>query len=225
MASLFVGAWFPACAELFNHSAWFFMVAMVRLSEWFAWLPSSCFHVKAPGPLLFLFYYSALFCIVLGIFQRATPQRRKLAACIGLAVLALACLVQWGVANVGSRMTVLPVQGGHAVFLHANMFSKPSLIDCGHEEAVKYTTQPFLKAQGVNSMGRFFLTHGDARHIGGTELIRKSFSTPEIVLSPLRFRSSRYRAITATLTNTPGLTRYIELGDRLGPWKVLHPGT
>jgi len=50
MASLTVGAWFPASAELFNHAAWFFMLGMIRVSEWAAALPGGCVNVATPSP-------------------------------------------------------------------------------------------------------------------------------------------------------------------------------
>jgi ComEC/Rec2-related protein len=72
LGSLLVGPLVPIGGELFNHSAWFFMLMMIRASEWAAALPLGCLHVPAPGPLAIVTYYAALVGVLAGAFQRFT---------------------------------------------------------------------------------------------------------------------------------------------------------
>lgn len=49
LGSLVCGHWLPWATELFNHSAWFFMVAMTDVSEWSTKIPGAFFYVPAPS--------------------------------------------------------------------------------------------------------------------------------------------------------------------------------
>ena len=55
---------------------------------------------------------------------------------------------------------MLPLNGGHAVFVDAAGRKGDWLVDCGDENAVKFTLKPFLRAQGVNQIPRLVLTEG-----------------------------------------------------------------
>src|SRR5258706_2266517 len=114
MASLAVAGWFPACAELFNHAAWCFMLWMIRISEWSADLPLGCFNVQAPGMVTFLLYYLLIVSIVAGWLRM--PRWRPW--CVsGLALLAAAWLVQWRAERVEARISILPLHGGDAIYV------------------------------------------------------------------------------------------------------------
>ena len=74
LGSLLCGGWCPWLNELFNHSGWFWMEAMIKSSEWFAALPGAYFYVKAPPWLGFVVYYALLFGTLTGwLFA---PRRR-----------------------------------------------------------------------------------------------------------------------------------------------------
>ena len=45
LGALVCGTWLPWATELFNHAAWFFMVAMTDVSEWATKIPGAFFYV------------------------------------------------------------------------------------------------------------------------------------------------------------------------------------
>ena len=61
------------------------------------------------------------------------------------------------------KLTVLPLNGGHSVFVDAPGRKNDWLVDCGNDSAVEFTLKPFLRAQGVNRIQRLVLTHGDLK--------------------------------------------------------------
>src|SRR5205814_9600035 len=66
LGSLLCGGWCSWLCELFNHSGWFWMEAMVEISEWFAGLPGAYFYVKAPTWIGFVVYYALVFGTLTG---------------------------------------------------------------------------------------------------------------------------------------------------------------
>ncbi len=67
------------------------------------------------------------------------------------------------------------------------------------------------------------MTHGDLRHIGGAGEIAELFHAQAILISPVRFRSPKYRELTQQFERPPERLRRISSGDQLGSWTVLHP--
>lgn len=220
LASLLVGGWWPGLAELFNHSAWFWMLLMVRLSEWAAGLPGGCFQVGAPSVLGFGLYYTALVVVMAGWLKQ---PRWRWWICGGLAAMLLLLAIQWQRERHTTRLTVLPLRGGSAVYCDAPGKADDALIDCGDVTPAQFVLQPFLQAQGLNHLPRLVLTHGDLKRVGATEMISRTFAVPEIVTSPVQFRSPVYREIVAGLERTPERWRQVNSGDAVGPWTVLYP--
>jgi beta-lactamase superfamily II metal-dependent hydrolase len=58
-----------------------------------------------------------------------------------------------------TKLTVLPLNGGHAVFVDAPGRKNDWLVNCGNDRAVGFTLKPFLRGQGVNR----FAARADAR--------------------------------------------------------------
>lgn len=221
MASLICGDWLPDCGELFNHAAWFFMSAMIRLSQWAADWSQGSFHIPGPGRLAFLIYYVLLIAIMAGWFRR--PRARVLLLSWLTAMLCLSIGLQ--VPELfKTRMTILPLGGGNAIFYDAPGRADDWLIDCGDESTAQHITKPFLQAQGVNRVAHITLTHGDIRHAGGAQVIWERFPAQHVYVGPTRFRSSAYRKIRAQLSAQPELEKVLKRGDRAGTWQVLHPG-
>lgn len=220
LASLMVGGWWPALAGLFNHSAWFWMLLMVRVSEWSAQLPGGCFQIGTPSALMFAIYYAALVAVMAGWLKQ---PRWRWWICGGLAVMFLVMAFQWQHGRQATRLSILPLSGGSAVFFDAPGNADDALIDCGNESPAEFVVQPFLRAQGVNRINRLVLTHGDLKRVGATELISKTFAVPQIVTSPVRFRSPVYRQIVSDLERQPERWRQVNRDDAVGPWSVLHP--
>jgi len=220
LASLLVAGWFPALAELFNHAGWCLMECIRVSSHWFADWPRAYFYVSEPNLLTAGLYYGVLLTALTGWMLRPKLRAWKLAA---LAV-AVGC---WGwqcwQECSATRLSILPVNGGIAIYFDAPGTRNDLLIDCGATNSVRLLTKPFLCAQGVNRLPALLLTHGDLRHVGGAEMLADLFRVEKLCVSPVRFRSPVYRLILKDMGRVPGKLRTISRGDELGPWKVLHP--
>jgi beta-lactamase superfamily II metal-dependent hydrolase len=218
--SLVCGMWFPWATELFNHSAWFFMSAMTAVSEFSTKIPGAYFYVSAPSWLTIMIYYAVLIGWLSGwLFA---PKQRIWSA-TALVLIVAGYLWHWQTTRGGTRLTVLPLNGGHAVFVDAAGRKNDWLVDCGDTNAVESTLKPFLRAQGVNRVPRLVLTHGNVQNTGGAELLNQLFGVGEIYTSPIRFRSAAYRKIVAEFDKPPTRHRIINRGGTAGCWQVLHP--
>jgi ComEC/Rec2-related protein len=225
LGALVCGTWLPWLTELFNHAAWFFMVAMTDVSEWFTKIPGAFFYVPAPSWLEIGIYYAV---IIGGLSGWLFAPGRRIWSAAGLIVIAAACFWHWEQSRDETDLTVLPLNGGHAVLVDAAGQKNDWLIDCGDENSVEFTLKPFLRAQGVNKIQRLVLTHGDARDCGGTVVLNELFSVGELWTSGAKYRSPAYRAAVAEFENggrPQGLRhKIIQGGDTAGCWQVLHPG-
>ena len=220
LGALICGTWLPFATELFNHAAWFFMSAMMRVSEWFTQIPGSFFYVPAPSWLAIGIYYAVLVGALSGwLFA---PARRIWSTAI-LILIAAICFWRWEKSRAETELTVLPLNGGHAVFVDAAGRKNDWLVNCGNENAVEFTLKPFLRAQGVNKIPRLVLTEGDSLNTGGAESLDKVFSVGELVTGPVLFRSSAYRNIVAEFEKPPARHQTVKRGDAAGCWQVLHP--
>ncbi len=221
MGSLVCGDWLPFLTELFNHSAWFWMVLMVRVSEWVAALPGGYFYVPQPGILPFLTYYLFLGALLSGVFL---VRRWRVWAGVGTGAL----LIAWSAHLWGNRhavvLTVLPVRGG-VVFVDPPGRRDDLLVDCADASSAESTVKPFLSSQGINRLPTLLLTHGDVSHVGGTDLIATHFRVRQFATSSARFRSPAYRQLVALLEKAPNRWRQLQKGDTMGPWTVLHPAS
>ncbi len=220
MGSLVCGAWAPGVSVVFNHSAWFWMACMVRLSQWATLLPSAFHYVRSPSVLLFVLYYGLLLGVLTGWF-RVQARRRWWLALLGCVTICY--LWQWQVQRRTAALTIIPLNGGMCVHFHGRAFGPDLLVDTGNARSADLVTKPFLRAQGLNHLRRLVLTHGDIRHIGGAGLIADLFAAKEICVSPLRFRSAAYRRCVQAFERLPGKVHRLARGDRFGPWTVLHP--
>lgn len=220
LAALQVGGWWPALAVLFNHSAWFFMAAMIRVSEWCASLPGSCFWIGVPSALGVATYYAVLIALMSGVLRR--PRWRVWVA-TGLVLLCSATFARWRSHRAATRLTVLPLAGGSAVFFDAPGRAEDMLVDCGNALPAERVVIPYLHGRGVNRLPQLILTHGDLKYVGATELVQKEFDVGQIVTSPINFRSRPYREIVKRLAREPECWRQVVRGASVGTWKVLHP--
>jgi competence protein ComEC len=220
LGSLVCGTWFPWVTELFNHSAWFFMSAMTAVSEFSTKIPGAFFYVPAPSWLEIGIYYAVLVGALSGwLFA---PKQRIWSA-TALVLIVAGYLWHWQTTRGETRLTVLPLNGGHAVFVDAAGRKNDWLVNCGDENAVNFTLKPFLRAQGVNHVQRLVLTHGDLRSSGGAESLNKLFGIGEIYTSPARFRSITYREIIAEFEKRPRRHRIINRGSTAGSWQAFPP--
>ena len=220
LGSLLCGDWLPWVGELFNHVGWAAMWFMSWFSEWVTRIPGAFVYVPSPGWLEFIAYYALLIGTLGGWLWRKAVRPWSLA---GLALLLLFYAARWLISREDMKLTVLPLNGAHAVQLDATGRANDWLIDCGNTNSVAFVTKPFLRAQGVNHLPRLLLTHGDLKHIGGTEVLEQEFGVDAFFTSGVRFRSQTYRRLLGELAGHPDRHRVIHRGDTSGCWRVLHP--
>jgi competence protein ComEC len=220
LGSLICGAWFPWATELFNHSGWFWMKLMLEISHAVIQLPGAFFYVRSPAPADFVIYYGAMLAVMSGLAFRI---KWRLTALICVVFIASFYGWRWQAARSTTTLTILPLNGGHAVFVQSGKSADNLLVDCGDTNAVEFITTPFLHAQGVNHLPRFVLTQGAVREMGGAQPVCELFSVRQVFTSAVRFRSSVYRQTIAALKETPGLHKTVNHGDVIGPWTVLYP--
>ena len=219
LGGLVTGDALPWATEVFNHAGWFWMRLMIFLSETAANLPASWCHVRAPGALVFTFYYGALLAVCAGWLRHRT--RRWIL--LGAVFLFASCwLPGWQRERAWHRVTALPLGGGHAIYVQPRG-AEAWLVDSGDPAAFQFTLKPYLQAQGVNRLDNFLLTHGDARQIGGAVPLHQLFRARQAWASPLPSRSPVYRDVLAQLETSTRLRRNVTNGWEFPPWKFLHP--
>lgn len=220
MGSLLCGDWLPWLGELFNHAAWLWMWLMVRISEWSVTLPGAFCYVATPPAWVFAAYYALLVALLSGWLLKKENRRWAVA----LAVLVVAGLGwEWQRERTQFDLTVLPLNGGHAVHVDGAGREHDWLLDCGDTNSVNFVTTPFLHAHGVNALPRLALTHGDLQHVGGAQLLWHQFPVAKTFTSPIRFRSTTYRAIAEALDAMPEHHGVLSRGGANCCWTVLHP--
>jgi len=220
LISLLLAGWFPLGAEIYNHAGWFLMESIRVTSQWSAHWPAACYYVPAPAFPTTALYYVLLLSIATGwVFT----IKHRVWALTALGLMSSAWFVQYWFERQTTRLTILPVKGAAAVFVDAPGAANDLLIDCGNESSAGFVVKPFLQAHGVNDLPRMILTHGDLHHVGGAEAIRQAFGTPQINVSPVRFRSPAYRQLLQKFQSMPGLLKTIQAGDCVSCWRVLYP--
>jgi competence protein ComEC len=222
LGALVCGTWFSWATELFNNSAWFFMSAMTKVSVLATEIPGAFFYVPEPSWRTITIYYAVIVGALSGwLFA---PKQRIWSAAILIFIGAI-YFWHWEQWRKETELTILPLNGGHAVFVDAAGQKNDWLVDCGNESAVEYTLTQFLHAQGVNKIPRLVLTEGDGRNIGGAQSLNQLFGVGEIYTSPIHFRSSAYRNAVSGFDPPPARHQIIQSGDKIGCWQVLYPDT
>ena len=224
LGALVCGHWQPWFTELFNHAAWFFMVAMTWVSVEAAKIPGAYFYVPEPSLATIAIYYAAVIAVFSGWFS--TRKRIILGATILFFIGGL-YFWQWQTSRDETDLTVLPLNGGHAIYVDADGRANDWLINCGNEAAVNFTLKNYLRAQGVNTLPRLVLTEGDLKNTGGAQTLGELFHVGELWTSDVKFRSSNYRDTLAAFENggrPQGLRhKILNYGNTIGCWQVLFP--
>lgn len=220
LGALVCGAWFPWATAIFNHSAWFFMSAMTDVSEWFTKIPGAFFYVPEPSWWTIAIYYAVLAGALSGwLFA---PPRRIWSATI-LILIAITYFWRWEQSRGEIKLTVLPLSGGHAVFVDAAGRKNDWLVNCGDKNAVEFELKPFLRAQGANKIPRLILTEGDARNTGGAQSLNELFGVGELWTSNAKFRSNTYRETISAFEKPPTRRKILNCGETVGCWRILSP--
>ena len=221
LGALICGHWLPWFTELFNHAAWFFMVAMTWVSVESAKIPGAYFYVPEPSLVTIGIYYAVLIAIFSGWFS---TRRRIISGALILIFIGAIYFWQWQSSRDETDLTVLPLSGGHSIYVDADGTRNDWLINCGNENAVNLTLKDFLRAQGVNHLPRLALTEGAARSCGGATNLEALFGIGELWTSGAKFRSPAYREAVAEFEKT-SRHHVLNFGDHAGCWQVLFPFT
>jgi competence protein ComEC len=223
LGALVCGQWLPWITELFNYTAWFFMVAMTWVSVEAAKIPGAYFYVPEPSLATIAIYYAVVIAVFSGWFS---TRRRIVAGAVILIFIGGVYFRQWQSSRAETDLTVLPLNGGHAVYVDADGRKNDWLINCGNENAVSFTLKEFLRAQGVNAVPRLVLTEGDMKNAGGARMLGELFSVGELWTSNVKFRSAAYRDAVAAFDGgacQQGEHKIFNCGDTVGTWRVLYP--
>jgi beta-lactamase superfamily II metal-dependent hydrolase len=196
------------------------MNGMSGVSEWFTRIPGSYLYVRAPSWWWIAIYYGALI-VALSDWVK-TPPGKKLAT-VATVLLAVIGFGQWEKSRANTELTVLPLNGGHAIFVDGSGRNNEWLIDCGNADAVTFTLTPFLRAQGVNQIPRLVLTEGDAKNCGGATTLEQDFSISQLWTSPVHFRSGVYNKIIESFEKPSSRHQTFNYGDTNACWRVLWP--
>jgi competence protein ComEC len=219
VASLVCGAWSPAVSEVFNHAAWACMNAMIQTSGTVAHLPGASWFVPSPTLLEMVLFGAAVAALGFGRFKPGFLRRLGATAA---AALALCLATRVWIDHGRVRLTILPLNGGHAIHLDANGRAS-DLVDTGDAVTADLVLRPFLRAQGVNSLPRLALTHGDVRHVGGAPKMVDAFGIAELDLATLNFRSPVYRKVVSQIEASACKVTRVTPDVAVAGWVVLHP--
>lgn len=218
--TLLLAGWLPAGAILFNHLGSLLMHWIHASSIWFAKWPYAYAYIPMPSLFTIFAYYIIFIAISNGwLFQK---ERRSWRIASITLLLALWC-GQYFHYQSTTRLTVLPLNGGTAIYCDFPAHKNDLLINCGDAESVESLTKPFLQAQGVNSLPRLALTHGDTTEVGGFETLQQIFPIKKVLTSPVSFRSPAYRKIIDALDKNPSHHEIVSSGNIFNNWTVLHP--
>jgi competence protein ComEC len=220
LGSLACGDWLPWLGDLFNHSAWLWMTAMIRFSEWAQNLPGACFCVRPPGFIGFVAWYGLLIGVLSG-WLLAPARRKWFALGLALGAFGLGAGAWWR--HGATEITVLSLGGGSAHFVHAPAHGGDLLVDCGSESSAGFVVKPFLRGQGVNRLPCLVVTHGDVRHVDGWRIVFDEFRPRIVATSGARFRSPGYRRLIERLDTEPARWRRLQRGDTIAGWTAMHP--
>ena len=221
LGALVCGHWLPWFTELFNHAAWFFMVAMTWVSVEAAKIPGAYFYVPEPSLATIAIYYAAVIALFSGWFS---TRKRIFSGALILFFIGGIYFWQWQSSRDETDLTVLPLNGGHAIYVDADGRANDWLINCGNENAVNFTLKDFLRAQGVNTLPRLVLTEGDLKNVGGAQMLDELFHVGELWTSDVKFRSANYRDTVAAFQK-PLRHKILTAGEVAGCWQILFPNS
>lgn len=220
LGSLFCGTWLPVVGTWFNNAAWFWMSGMVWFCERAAEWPGAWFRVRGPGSGDFVL--GALLFIGLGSGWLLAPTRRRWLGVVSLMTLAWFG-GEWLVLRRRAEVVVLPLPSAGAIWVAPTGPLPGLLVDGGDATAARGLVTPFLQAQGVNRLGAWVVTHGDAGHVGGWKTVMEEFDPRRVFTGEHRFRSPEYRRLLDELAGHPTRWKQWRAGDHWGGWQVLFP--
>ena len=216
LSSLLLISWLPGVAVLFNHAGWFLMSAIRWTSQW-PGLARSLFYLATPSLFTIAVYYFLLLAALTGLLF----QGRRRWKIVSAFVLCAAWSALWLWQRPVTHLTILPLEGGYAVYVESPGWRHEWLIDSGGETPADGIVKPYLRAQGVNRLSHFILSHGEADFSGGASIICDQFRPRELSVDAAHFRSSAYNDLLASLKTNSMPQTIIHPGESLGPFDTL----
>ncbi len=220
LGALICGTWLPFLTVLFNNAAWFFMSAMTWVSVEFTRIPGSYFYVPSPSWISIGIYYAI---VILALSGWITTKRRQIFAAAIFVLIGAVCLWRWEVSRNETEITILPLDGGHAVYVDGGVPEKNWLIDCGSADAVAFTLKDFLRSHGVSRIHRLALTDGISRNCGGATSLQQIFGVDELWTSPAHFRSKIYNQVVSEFHPPLSTHKVFDSGTNDGNCRILWP--
>ncbi|HXC98968.1 MAG TPA: hypothetical protein VN048_06475, partial [Verrucomicrobiae bacterium] len=165
-------------------------------------------------------YYFILLAALTGWLFRGRRRQWKMGAVIAL------CLIwsaHWLWERPATRLTVLPEDGGQAVYLRGPGRGNGWLVDCGDISSVDALLKPYLRAQGVNRLPNFLLTQGEADFTEGAQLASDLFRPRNIYVPSIHYLSSDYNKFLAAAKTNSAFRPRVHPGDQLGPFTAFFP--
>ena len=219
LSSLLLVAWLPGVAVLFNHAGWFIMSCIRASSLWSSNWPGAYFYLPMPTLFTIALYYFILLGTLTG-WLFVGHRRWKIGT---ITVLCGVWCGLWLWQRPATRMTILPLEGGYAVHARGPGWNNDWLVDCGSEWSVDNVMKPWLRAQGVNRLSHFLVTHGESCYTGGAQLAGDLFQPENIYLGPVHFRSHDYDEFVDAMQTNSALRPTVRPGAQVGAFTAFFP--
>ena len=218
--SLFVSPWFPSIGVIANSSAWFWMSVLVKLGELFARVPLGHVTVPQPSVTLCVLYYAILFYSALAESRR----RILIVGSMGLLLFIGELVFQRWANGRETKITLLPVPAGDAIFVDLPGRHEDHLIDGGPEWSGEFILMRFLadRSPGKDSL-RVILSHGDKEHVAALGTLLDAGFDATTVISGVRYRSTFYRDLLDRLRGLDASPTQVLAGEEIWGWSVIHP--
>jgi competence protein ComEC len=220
LSCLLLVSWLPGIAVLFNHAGWFLMKCIQTTTNFSSTCPGCYYYLPMPSLFTIGVYYFLLLGALTGWLFQGRRRRWKIGGAAALC--AVWCAIQlWE--RPASHLTVLPLEQGHAVYASGPGWHNDWLVDCGDVNLADSVTKPFLRAQGVNRLSHFVVSHAEDESMGGAPLICREFRPRNIYVSPLHFESDSYGPFIESFKTNHLHPQMLQSGGELGPFVAVVP--
>ena len=220
MMALLLVPCFSPLTEIANSSAWFWMESLITLSQSFAAVPGGHWFVPEPPLSLHFVYYSTL----IGWSLSRSSRMTQMVLLTGSTALLLGLAHTLVKTHQETRISILPIPEGDGIFIDQPGIRSDWMIDGGPAWCQDAYVNPFLRALPLTArFENHLLTHGDKKHLEWLAANGPNSDSSQIVVSPIRYRSTFYRSLISSLESDGYSVRKVSAPQSLGKWTILHP--
>lgn len=221
VASLSVGGFWSMGSELFNHSAWVLMKAMVAASSVAARCEFGWFAVRSPGFAVFVGYYGGG---LLWIYREAVPPRLR-ASCWGiLGALLVFVAWQWIQYSRSCVLALVPHRGGGSCYWkEGGGWNRYGLLDPGDARFVRQVLWPFLRSQGLQRIPMLLISSAAGYQMAGMPELETRFRVQNQFFPGKGSRSPYFKDWLSRDRDSRARPQGVWNGTNVGPWDVLAP--